>query len=107
MIGLRRYSWSLLVVAFLMAGALSALRPAGISGTPAPVRAASATSVSGALALTYSAVWRKHVNELVPGLMPAPTRHARLIAWVTEIAALTERLDDIAAAIVVPDIDCR
>ena len=26
----------------------------------------------------------------VPGLQPAPTRHAKLIAWVAEIAALTK-----------------
>ncbi|MCW3034818.1 MAG: hypothetical protein JWM17_130, partial [Actinobacteria bacterium] len=32
MTGLRRYWWSLLVVAFLIAGALIALRPGGISG---------------------------------------------------------------------------
>src|SRR5581483_2413231 len=26
----------------------------------------------------------------IPGLFPAPTKHARLIAWVAEIAALTK-----------------
>jgi phosphoenolpyruvate carboxykinase (GTP) len=26
----------------------------------------------------------------IPGLEPAPTKHAKLIAWVTEIAALTK-----------------
>ncbi len=30
------------------------------------------------------------VTETVPGLLPAPTRHAKLIAWVGEVAALTQ-----------------
>lgn len=29
-------------------------------------------------------------GQTVPGLAPAPTRHARLVAWVAEIAALTK-----------------
>src|SRR3569623_1372368 len=29
-------------------------------------------------------------GQTIPGLEPAPTKHARLIAWVREIAALTE-----------------
>src|SRR4249919_2184486 len=41
---------------------------------------------------------RRHVGpgsvsmnqRIVPGLEPAPTKHANLIAWVREIAALTE-----------------
>ena len=28
--------------------------------------------------------------QAIPGLHPAPTRHARLVAWVEQIAALTK-----------------
>jgi pimeloyl-ACP methyl ester carboxylesterase len=58
MTGLRRYWWSLLVVAFLIAGALIALRPGGISGAPAPVQAATATSASATLPSKTAAVGR-------------------------------------------------
>ena len=33
---------------------------------------------------------RAAASDSVPGLEPAPTRHAKLIAWVKEIAALTK-----------------
>ena len=58
MTGLRRYWWSLLVVAFLIAGALIALRPGGISGAPAAVQAATAISASATLPSKTAAVGR-------------------------------------------------
>ncbi|MEA2503290.1 MAG: hypothetical protein QOG36_333, partial [Actinomycetota bacterium] len=58
MTGLRRYWWSLLVVTFLIAGALIALRPGGISGAPAPVQAATAISASATLPSKTAAVGR-------------------------------------------------
>ncbi|RZJ45638.1 MAG: phosphoenolpyruvate carboxykinase (GTP), partial [Brevundimonas sp.] len=33
---------------------------------------------------------RAYVTQSIPGLNPAPTRHAGLIAWVEQIAALTK-----------------
>ena len=31
-----------------------------------------------------------NASGAIPGLEPAPTRHARLVAWVKDIAALTK-----------------
>ena len=37
----------------------------------------------------------KSASRAVPGLDPAPTGHAKLVAWVREIAALTKQADAI------------
>ena len=86
MTGLRQYLWSLLVVAFLIAGALIALRPAGISGAPAPVPAASAVSASASLASKSAAVSRvADAGLAAPAALPAP--QAPKLATQTRAAA--------------------